>query len=161
MQCVLSGHWSFLTSVIFNGDDSCVASSSEDGTIRIWDVENGEPIVNMSFNTNNALQDRSRLQVCEGVGQKREDGRGLGMLGSGDGGRGVGRDAKRRNVSPFWWGEMQKGKRRNVSPFWWGEMQKGETFLLFAFLLFGGARCKKEKRRSLWSMSFVCARVAA
>ena len=116
MQCVLSGHWSFLTSVIFNGDDSSVASSSEDGTIRIWDVENGEPIVNMSFNTNNALQDRSRLQVCEGVGQKREDGRGLGMLGSGDGGRGVGRDAKRRNVSPFC-----------VSPFWWGEMQKGET----------------------------------
>jgi len=48
-HCVLVGHWAFLTRVAFSGDDKYLASCSMDWTIRMWDIANGEPMVNMSF----------------------------------------------------------------------------------------------------------------
>ena len=59
-SCVLVGHWAFVTSLAFGGDDMSLCSCSMDGTLRLWDIRNGEPMANMSFNV--TVQDRTRLQ---------------------------------------------------------------------------------------------------
>lgn len=61
-RCVLVGHWAFLSCVAFSGDDNFLASCSMDWTLRIWDIANGEPMVNMSFSAA-LVQDRTCMQV--------------------------------------------------------------------------------------------------
>ena len=59
-SCVLVGHWAFVTNLAFSGDDMSLCSCSMDGTLRLWDIRNGEPMANMSFNV--TVQDRTRMQ---------------------------------------------------------------------------------------------------
>jgi hypothetical protein len=61
-RCVLVGHWAFVSGLAFSHDDSCVVSCCLNGTIRMWDVAHGEPMVNMSF-ASSVVQDRSCMQV--------------------------------------------------------------------------------------------------
>ena len=45
MQNILSGHGSCISSVAFSPDGHCIVSSSFDATIRVWDGETGEEVV--------------------------------------------------------------------------------------------------------------------
>jgi WD40 repeat protein len=61
-KCVLEGHWAFVSGLAFSDDDRSIVSCCLHGTIRVWDVVHGEPMVNMSF-ASSVVQDRTCMQV--------------------------------------------------------------------------------------------------
>ena len=61
-KCVLVGHWAFVSGLAFSDDDRSIVSCCLHGTIRVWDVVHGEPMVNMSF-ASSVVQDRTCMQV--------------------------------------------------------------------------------------------------
>lgn len=47
----LEGHTSLVTSVVYSPDGKTLASSSYDGTIKIWDISTGKPIKTLTGHT--------------------------------------------------------------------------------------------------------------
>jgi WD40 repeat protein len=41
---VISGHTSFVNSVSFSPEGTCIATGSNDCTVRLWDAEKGQPV---------------------------------------------------------------------------------------------------------------------
>ena len=50
---LLSGHTDSVTSVAFSGDGSKIVSGSDDNTVKIWSVDNGEVIQTLSGDMDN------------------------------------------------------------------------------------------------------------
>jgi len=59
-RAVLTGHWAFLTCLHFSPNDEVLASACQDGTVRLWDLAQAEPLANMGFSTT-TVQDRTKL----------------------------------------------------------------------------------------------------